>query len=226
MRVLMVVALTVFLACQAEAAPVAAQAICDDGDVPILDILYFPDGTVAEPGCYPLADRDDLIMLADLRPRPRCRPAYPNADIRDDVLANTSACVMPDGIVITTPGDVQALVHRLDDYTNTIGAGRGGRSPAVYAGPDATSSNSAGLANAERANGGPLPIASSGGATGNPVWVETYTTRNGTTVQGHYRTAGDSTTANNYSTRGNVNPFTGRPGTRSPSAPSRGGRGR
>ena len=45
------------------------------------------------------------------------------------------------------------------------------------------------------------------------VWVEGYTRSNGTYVQGHYRTAPDATITNNWSTVGNVNPYTGKPGT-------------
>jgi hypothetical protein len=69
-----------------------------------------------------------------------------------------------------------------------------------------------------------LPYTS--GATGSPQYVNGYMTSAGVYVPGYYRTAADSTTANNYSTRGNVNPFTGAPGTRSPAAPSSGGRRR
>jgi hypothetical protein len=45
------------------------------------------------------------------------------------------------------------------------------------------------------------------------VWVNGYTRSNGTTVQGHYRTAPDNTITNNWSTVGNVNPYTGKAGT-------------
>ena len=44
------------------------------------------------------------------------------------------------------------------------------------------------------------------------VYVRGYYRRDGTYVRGHYRTAPNSTTSDNYSTRGNVNPYTGEPG--------------
>jgi hypothetical protein len=46
------------------------------------------------------------------------------------------------------------------------------------------------------------------------VAVKGYTTKNGTHVQPHMRSAPDGSKANNYSTKGNVNPHTGKPGTR------------
>jgi len=45
-----------------------------------------------------------------------------------------------------------------------------------------------------------------------------YTRQNGTYVQPHYQTAPDGNPYNNWSTRGNTNPFTGQPGTRHPSS--------
>lgn len=44
------------------------------------------------------------------------------------------------------------------------------------------------------------------------VYVQPYTRSDGTYVQGHYRTAPDSTPYNNYSTQGNTNPYTGHRG--------------
>lgn len=49
------------------------------------------------------------------------------------------------------------------------------------------------------------------------VWVDGYTRSNGTYVQGHYRSGPDSNSSNNWSTRGNQNPYTGSWGTRQPS---------
>lgn len=43
-----------------------------------------------------------------------------------------------------------------------------------------------------------------------------YYRRNGTYVQQHYRTSPDNSRWNNYSTRGNYNPYTGRKGYTSP----------
>ncbi len=48
------------------------------------------------------------------------------------------------------------------------------------------------------------------------TWVNGYMKSNGTYVPGHYRSSSDSTIDNNWSTKGNVNPHTGRIGTRDP----------
>ncbi len=45
-------------------------------------------------------------------------------------------------------------------------------------------------------------------------YTRTYTTRRGTTVLGHYDTNPDKHFNNNWSTKGNVNPFTGKDGTK------------
>lgn len=50
----------------------------------------------------------------------------------------------------------------------------------------------------------------------NHVWVERYTRKDGTTVQGHFRTAPNHTNVDNFSTLGNVNPYTGKLGTIQP----------
>jgi hypothetical protein len=46
--------------------------------------------------------------------------------------------------------------------------------------------------------------------------VRPYSRRDGTYVQPHHRKAPNSTQRDNYSSRGNTNPYTGRPGTREP----------
>jgi hypothetical protein len=48
------------------------------------------------------------------------------------------------------------------------------------------------------------------------TYVNPYVRNNGTYVQGHHRTTPDSSIYNNWSTRPNVNPYTGRVGTRDP----------
>lgn len=48
------------------------------------------------------------------------------------------------------------------------------------------------------------------------VYVSPYVKKDGTFVQGHYRSSPNSTTTDNYSVRPNVNPYTGQQGTRSP----------
>lgn len=56
----------------------------------------------------------------------------------------------------------------------------------------------------------------SGSVLAKDTHVRSTTRQDGTHVQDHYRTAPDNTRANNYSTLGNVNPYTGRPGTVNP----------
>jgi hypothetical protein len=48
------------------------------------------------------------------------------------------------------------------------------------------------------------------------VHVNGYTKKDGTYVAPHQRTAPNTTTLDNYSTKGNVNPYTGQPGTKNP----------
>jgi hypothetical protein len=48
------------------------------------------------------------------------------------------------------------------------------------------------------------------------VYVQGYTRSDGTYVAPHYRSSPDSSTYNNYSSSGNVNPYTGEVGTRNP----------
>src|SRR2546423_3263244 len=48
------------------------------------------------------------------------------------------------------------------------------------------------------------------------VNVRPYFRNDGTYVPGHQRSAPDNNPFNNYSTRGNVNPWTGQPGTVNP----------
>lgn len=57
-----------------------------------------------------------------------------------------------------------------------------------------------------------LLIALSTSCFAKDVYVEGYTRSNGTQVQGHYRSSPDSTINNNFSTQGNVNPYTGEEG--------------
>jgi hypothetical protein len=44
--------------------------------------------------------------------------------------------------------------------------------------------------------------------------VRSYVKKNGAYVQQHHRTSPDHTQRNNYSTKGNVNPYTGKRGTK------------
>lgn len=45
-------------------------------------------------------------------------------------------------------------------------------------------------------------------------WVQGHYRSDGTYVQGHYRSSPDGSRANNWSTKGNVNPYTGKRGTK------------
>ena len=45
--------------------------------------------------------------------------------------------------------------------------------------------------------------------------VRSYVKKNGTYIRQHHKTSPDHTQRNNYSTKGNVNPYTGKPGTKS-----------
>jgi hypothetical protein len=48
------------------------------------------------------------------------------------------------------------------------------------------------------------------------VRVKGYSRRNGAYIQPHYRTKTNRTRFDNYSTKGNVNPYTGKGGTKNP----------
>jgi len=52
------------------------------------------------------------------------------------------------------------------------------------------------------------------GRGGGPVHVEGYTRKDGTYVAPHYRSAPDGSFENNWSTKGNTNPYTGEAGTK------------
>ena len=54
------------------------------------------------------------------------------------------------------------------------------------------------------------------GSNSNSHYVQPHTGSNGNYVGGHYQTNPNSTQYDNYSTRGNTNPYTGQSGTRSP----------
>lgn len=60
-----------------------------------------------------------------------------------------------------------------------------------------------------------------GAATAQTVHVREHTTRDGVYVPEHDRTAPNQTKLDNWSTRGNTNPETGKPGTVDPYSTSR-----
>lgn len=51
------------------------------------------------------------------------------------------------------------------------------------------------------------------------TYVKPHITKNGTLVEGHYRSDANSTKTDNYSSQGNVNPYTGKSGTVDPYKP-------
>jgi hypothetical protein len=53
-------------------------------------------------------------------------------------------------------------------------------------------------------------------ATFADTYVKPYVRKDGTYVQGHYRSNADGNVYNNYSTQGNTNPYTGQSGTVNP----------
>jgi hypothetical protein len=79
---------------------------------------------------------------------------------------------------------------------------------------------SSSLAVAQNNNGlyGGGTLGSSYGTGSNPSshYVSPYTRSDGAYVSGHYQTNPNSTQRDNYNARGNVNPYTGSIGTRSP----------
>lgn len=59
-----------------------------------------------------------------------------------------------------------------------------------------------------------LAEAKGGHSSGGSHYVRPYTTSNGVHVQGHHATNPNGTRADNWSTKGNVNPYTGKAGTK------------
>ncbi len=63
---------------------------------------------------------------------------------------------------------------------------------------------------------GSSPSRSHSASTRGEEHVHCYTKRNGTRVHSHYRSRKDKTQRNNWETKGNINPSTGRVGTKTP----------
>lgn len=57
-------------------------------------------------------------------------------------------------------------------------------------------------------------IISLGTAFAGDVYVKGYTRSDGTYVRGHYRSSPNNTVSDNFSTYGNINPYTGKVGTK------------
>lgn len=58
--------------------------------------------------------------------------------------------------------------------------------------------------------------------SGSTVHVRPHVTKSGSYVAPHVRTAPDHSKYNNWSTKGNVNPYTGKKGTKTPSVGKKG----
>ena len=54
------------------------------------------------------------------------------------------------------------------------------------------------------------------GSNSNDHYVQPHVRRDGSSVEGHYRTNPNNNPYDNFSTRGNVNPYTGKRGSSSP----------
>jgi hypothetical protein len=52
------------------------------------------------------------------------------------------------------------------------------------------------------------------------TYVSPYVKKDGTFVEGHFKSAPNSTKTDNYSSQGNINPYTGKEGTADPYKPS------
>lgn len=70
------------------------------------------------------------------------------------------------------------------------------------------------LVSSQKRSGGSSSKGSSSKSTSGAVRVKGYYRKDGTYVQPHYRSAPDGNFGNNWSTKGNVNPFTGKVGTK------------
>jgi hypothetical protein len=88
------------------------------------------------------------------------------------------------------------------------GGGRGGGHGASHGGSHSGGSHS--ISRGSR----PSKAATGTGSKSQREHVSSYTRKNGTHVASHDRSTGDSTKRNNWSTKGNVNPETGKAGTK------------
>jgi hypothetical protein len=59
-----------------------------------------------------------------------------------------------------------------------------------------------------------LSLAVSAPAFAKSTYVRSYTKKDGSYVQGHYRSSANNTSSDNWSTEGNSNPYTGAAGTK------------
>lgn len=82
--------------------------------------------------------------------------------------------------------------------------------------PDAFAKGGGGRGGGNRGGGGRKSSAVHSSSKGSSTHVKGYTKKNGTYVAPHHRTTPDKLKSNNWSTKGNVNPDTGKPGTKDP----------
>lgn len=75
------------------------------------------------------------------------------------------------------------------------------------------------FATGAEARGGKGSTSSTKGHSGGEHAVHGYTKKDGTHVAPHHATNPNSTKRDNYSSKGNVNPHTGKPGTKDPDKP-------
>ncbi len=61
-----------------------------------------------------------------------------------------------------------------------------------------------------------IGISITGAYAGSSVRVKTYKKKDGTVVQSHRKTSPDKSKRDNFSTKGNINPYTGKEGTKDP----------
>jgi hypothetical protein len=92
-------------------------------------------------------------------------------------------------------------------FTSQVEAGRKGVGGGSRS--SSTSSKTSGKASSKSSS------ATGTGASSSSHSVKGYTTKRGTKVAPHEQTNADDTQQNNYSTKGNVNPSTGKAGTKS-----------
>jgi len=101
--------------------------------------------------------------------------------------------------------------HASGTHGSRGGASYGGRSSTgIASSPASRTSTGTRTVTGTRTNRG--SAASNAGETS----VRGYTKKDGTYVAPHQRTTPDNTKGNNWSTKGNVNPHTGKPGTKEP----------
>ena len=86
----------------------------------------------------------------------------------------------------------------------------------LIAAPSVASAHGGHHASSHRSSSSSARISGSGRESRSIEHVQGYVTKRGTYVKGYDRTTKDNTKLNNWSTKGNVNPETGKPGEKPP----------